>query len=235
MHKNRLPLPTGRIAILGAIILMHIGFVFALQSGLQQQPAPPAGVPKEIFVSLITPEQPKPVEVPKPPRPEPKPEVKPKVKKAVKPPPPPPVKKQPSEQAITAPPEPPAPPATPEPVEEVAATAPAEAAPPAAPPVPAGPARPKLISSGIEYVRPPQPEYPAFSRRMREEGKVVMRVLVNEKGRPEQVEIQSSSGFARLDDAARKAALRAVFKPHIENGRAVAVFAIIPIKFQLDS
>ena len=70
---------------------------------------------------------------------------------------------------------------------------------------------------------------------MGEEGRVMLRVLVNEKGRPERVEIQQTSGSPRLDEAARQAAQRAVFKPHIENGRAIAVFAIIPIKFQLDS
>lgn len=70
---------------------------------------------------------------------------------------------------------------------------------------------------------------------MGEEGKVMLRVLVNEKGRPERVEVQKTSGSPRLDEAARQAAMRAVFKPHMEDGRPVAVFAIIPIRFQLDS
>lgn len=70
---------------------------------------------------------------------------------------------------------------------------------------------------------------------MGEEGKVVLRVLVSEKGRPERVEVHRTSGSPRLDEAARQAAQRAVFKPHVEDGRAVPVFAIIPIRFQLDS
>jgi protein TonB len=245
---NRSALLFQRIGPLGAIILLHIGFFYALQSGLLRQAASPQHVsPKTVFVSFITPEPPKPLEVPKlaPPRPASKPA--PVVKKAVKPPPPP-VKKQPSKKAITAPPEPPPAPAPPAPstppapaaepapsVPPVAEAAPAAPSPPAAPPRPTAPAPPRLISSGIEYIRAPQPAYPAFSRRMREEGKVVMRVLVNEKGRPEQVEIETSSGHNRLDEAAKKAALRAVFKPHIENGRPIAVFALIPISFQLDS
>lgn len=70
---------------------------------------------------------------------------------------------------------------------------------------------------------------------MGEEGKVLMRVLVNDKGRPERVDVQTSSGSPRLDEAAKQAVMRAVFKPHIEAGRPVPVYAIIPIKFQLDS
>jgi protein TonB len=62
-----------------------------------------------------------------------------------------------------------------------------------------------------------------------------LRILVNEKGQPEQVLVQTSSGSARLDEAGRQAALRALFKPHIEDGRAVAVFVIVPLNFQLAS
>ncbi|MGE5622450.1 MAG: energy transducer TonB, partial [Bacillota bacterium] len=96
------------------------------------------------------------------------------------------------------------------------------------------PAQPRTIASGIEYIQPPQPEYPPISRRMGEEGKAVLRVLVNDKGHPERVELQKSSGIARLDEAARKAVLRALFKPFIEDGKAVPAYAIVPINFQLD-
>jgi protein TonB len=68
---------------------------------------------------------------------------------------------------------------------------------------------------------------------MGEEGRVVLRILINEKGQPERVEIEKSSGFSRLDEAARQAALNALFKPHIENGRPIAVYAMVPIGFKL--
>jgi protein TonB len=58
---------------------------------------------------------------------------------------------------------------------------------------------------------------------------------VNDQGRPERIELHKSSGSPRLDEAARQAVLRAVFKPFIENGRSVAAYAIVPIRFQLDS
>lgn len=144
----------------------------------------------------------------------------------------------------------PPPVAVPVPVIEVARTpdaitlpapAPAPATAPAAQPriavasapAPAPQSGPKTISSGVEYIQPPQPVYPSQSRRMGEQGKVVLRVLVNEQGKPDQVLVQHSSGSSRLDEAGRQAALRALFKPHLEDGRPVAVFVIVPLNFQL--
>jgi len=213
-----------RIGPLGTIILLHVAFFYALQSGLLRKAA--EALPREVTVTFITPQpQPKP-EAPKPqPAPE-KPKTVPVVKKQVAPRPPVPVvNTTPSQNAITAPPAPPAPPA------------PAEPAPPvvSAPPAPPAPALPKTITTGIEYLQAPQPEYPPASRRMGEEGKAVLRVLVNDKGRPERVDVQTSSGSARLDEAARKAVMRALFKPFMEDGRAVPAYAIVPIRFQLDN
>ncbi|MFZ3290481.1 MAG: energy transducer TonB, partial [Telluria sp.] len=99
----------------------------------------------------------------------------------------------------------------------------------------APPAAPRTITSGVEYIHAPQPVYPQLSRRMGEQGKVILRILVNEKGLPDQVLVQTSSGSARLDEAGRQAALRALFKPYLEDGRAVAVFVIVPLNFQLAS
>ncbi|WP_335340169.1 energy transducer TonB [Collimonas arenae] len=78
-------------------------------------------------------------------------------------------------------------------------------------------------------------KYPAVSKRMGEEGKSVIRVLINDKGRAERVEIQKSSGSSRLDEAAKQAVMRALFKPYTEDGKAMPVFAIVPINFQLSS
>ena len=111
---------------------------------------------------------------------------------------------------------------------EPAPPAPAVSTPPA-PPL----AGPKTITSGVEYINPPQPVYPQMSKRLGEQGKVVLRVLINEKGLPDQVVVQTSSGSARLDEAGRQSALRALFKPHLENGRATAVYVIVPLNFQL--
>ncbi|HJV51840.1 MAG TPA: TonB family protein [Noviherbaspirillum sp.] len=209
-----------RAGPLGFIVLLHIGFFYALQSGLLRKASD--ALPREVIATFITPEPARETPQPQPAAPK----TVPVVKKAVTPPRPAPViQPAPSPKAITV--------DSPPPVPEPAAPAAAATA-PAAPPAPAAPAQPRTITSGIEYIQPPQPEYPPISRRMGEEGKAVLRVLVNEKGRPERVELQKSSGSARLDEAARKAALRALFKPFIEDGKAVPAYAIVPINFQLD-
>lgn len=216
------PLMFKRFGPLTGILLMHVVFFYALNSGLVFKPT--QAVPKEVVVSFITPERP--AEPPKPQAQPAPPKTVPIVKKAAPPPPVPVVNNTPSEKAITAPPTPPAPPAP------VVIPAPATPAAPPAPPAP--PAMPKTISSGVEYLQPPRPEYPPAARRLGEEGKAVLRVLFNEKGHAERAEIQKSTGSPRLDEAARQAALRALIKPYTEDGKPLAVYAIVPISFQLD-
>ncbi|MFZ6771958.1 energy transducer TonB [Undibacterium sp. SXout7W] len=94
--------------------------------------------------------------------------------------------------------------------------------------------QPKLLSA-VEYLQTPQAIYPPMSRRMGEEGKVTLRILVNEKGHAEKVDVHLSSGFQRLDEAARSAVQKALFKPYLENGKALAVIATATINFSLDS
>lgn len=106
----------------------------------------------------------------------------------------------------------------------------AEPAPPALP-APAAPA-PRVITA-VEYIRPPQIEYPAVSRRLNEQGRVLLRVLINHEGRAERIEVQKSSGWPRLDEAAAKAARDALYRPHTENGQAISVWALVPTLFEL--
>jgi len=142
---------------------------------------------------------------------------------------------------------PPVLPSVPEPVVQLApppnvisvtqAPPPAEKAPATPAVVSAAPASgtPKTITTGMEYILPLQTVYPPLSKRMGEQGKVMLRILVGENGKPDQVQVHSSSGFSRLDEAGRQAGLRVQFKPHIEDGRAVPVYVLIPVNFQLTS
>lgn len=92
---------------------------------------------------------------------------------------------------------------------------------------------PQLVSE-VEYVVAPQPGYPTASRRLREQGLVVLRVLVDERGRAQQLSIHESSGHQRLDHAALDAVARAAFKPYVANGLAQRVYVLIPIEFALN-
>lgn len=215
-----------KIGPLSAVVLLHAGFFYMMLGANSPNTVQASPQPREIFASFITPE---PVPAPEVPKPVsvPKPKTVPVVKKTPTRPKPvkPKITAPPTEQSISVPAE--APPSFEQPV----AAAPSA---PVAPqmPVAAAPAQPKTIS-GVEYIQAPQPVYPPVARRMGEEGKVVLRVLVNERGRPERVDVQKSSGSQRLDEAAQQAALRAQFKPHLEDGRPVAVYALVPINFSI--
>lgn len=95
------------------------------------------------------------------------------------------------------------------------------------------PSVPKLVSA-VEYVRQPEPRYPPQSRRLREQGLVVLRVVIDEQGVASSIEIETSSGHARLDDAARDAVLRAAFRPYVEDGAPRRALVLIPIEFALN-
>jgi protein TonB len=128
----------------------------------------------------------------------------------------------------------------PEPNAPVVGTAPAEPAPvsappaPAAPPAPPAPPRIELPSSNAAYLNNPAPAYPALSKRMGEQGKVLLRVLISADGRPEQVEIRQSSGFDRLDRQAQETVMRWRFVPGKRNGVAEAMWYLVPINFVLE-
>lgn len=207
---QRLPL---RPAPLGLIVLLHAGMLYALQPDPARQVA--AITPTEVLASFITPEAPP---LPAPPKTQTAPPQPAPPKKTAAPLP----RVRTSEPSAVEPPRP-APPA------EQPGLAPSLPA-PSSQPVPAQPAPPKIVS-GVEYLNAPPPEYPPLSKRDGEEGTVILRVLVNTQGRPERIDIKQSSGFARLDEAARQAVSRYLFKPYLEDGRPVAVVAPVPIRF----
>ena len=57
-----------------------------------------------------------------------------------------------------------------------------------------------------------RPEYPAASRRLEEEGVVQLKFLVGTDGKVIESQVEKSSGFRRLDEAARQGLLKCQFK-----------------------
>jgi protein TonB len=123
-----------------------------------------------------------------------------------------------------------APPPLPDLVPTPQATAPtAEALAPIAPPV--------LVTQPVynaDYLDNPAPHYPALSRRVGEQGRVVLRVLVSPRGTADEVQIFTSSGHPRLDEAARDAVRRWKFIPARRGGESVQAWVRIPIPFILN-
>ena len=98
----------------------------------------------------------------------------------------------------------------------------------------APPARIDMPSSDATYLNNPKPGYPAISKRMGEQGKVVLRVLIGTDGLPQKVEINKSSGYDRLDRQAQEAVMRWRFVPGKRNGVPEAMWSLVPINFVLE-
>jgi protein TonB len=78
-----------------------------------------------------------------------------------------------------------------------------------------------------------EPTYPPTSRRMGEEGTVRLRVLVNERGRPQEVNVTNSSGFSRLDQAAIDAVKRWRFVAATDGSGPITAWTQVAITFRL--
>lgn len=208
------PNPRNRQAGLAATLLLHAGAVIAL---LQYEPVRSALTEAApIMISLITPQPvvdhpqqlPKPLPL-KPSIQQPKPEPQQLVISV-------------SDASALAPSPPPLRPATVE--------SPPQPQPIAAAPVPVIPP-----NFNADYLDNPPPAYPALSRRLSEQGKVLLRVLVNRAGAADKIELKSSSGSSRLDDAALETVKHWRFVPARQGDQPVAAWVLVPITFTLKS
>lgn len=109
---------------------------------------------------------------------------------------------------------------------------PAAVAAPAPPPPPAAPR--EFQASAVSYLVPPVLTYPRVSRELGEQGSALLRVLVDERGRPTDIQVVKSSGYPRLDQQAVQAMRNARFKPHVEDGIARPMWVRTPQTFILE-
>ncbi len=95
---------------------------------------------------------------------------------------------------------------------------------------------PSLVepSADADYLKNPPPAYPRASRRLGEQGTVIVRVFISTQGLPEKAEVRTSSGFARLDQAALDAVQRCRFLPGRRSGTPEAMWFNIPVRFVLE-
>ena len=224
---------------LGMVLAAHAGVILALAA---DQPVLPPVVEQAISISLVAPEvKPEPIELPKPLP------VKPQPSK----PAPKPVKKTPVPQAADAPVnhEPQLVAKASDEAPPTAAALEQDSAAPAAQTVDAIPAAtaaakadnvPQPKEEPIEqprfnadYLDNPTPTYPALSRKLREEGRVLLRVRVDIGGHPAQVVMHVTSGFSRLDERAVETVRHWKFQPARQGGQPVEAWVIVPILFSL--
>jgi protein TonB len=130
---------------------------------------------------------------------------------------------------------------TPPPVNAIAAVSnkPQAEAPPSPLPVvsnapPAPPAPIARTAAVISASSCEKPDYPSASRRLEEEGTVTLKFLVGMDGKVKESAVEKSSGYKRLDEAARQGLSKCQFKPGTENGHPVEGWANIKYTWKLD-
>lgn len=201
---------TRRTIVLGVIIGIHILFFIAMKSGL-------AGHGVKLIENIVA------VDLPEPSKKE----------DSKEPPPPPPIDRPP--------------PMVPPPLIDLgpdtsdssaiqnvvqAPTKPVAAAAP--PPKPAGPTQQASLDVRKmgDRIKPP---YPSASRRLGEEGKVVLLVRIGVDGKVIDASVDQSSGFPRLDEAAQAHVVKYYrFKPAMSAGTPVETQVRVPISFKLE-
>ncbi len=195
------------------IIAAHVAVIALLATlDVVPLPAPLATLMVQVITPAappapeITPPRPKPVERTPTPRPKPVAPVQP--------------------QLLAAPSDTPAAPAEIPVFKETSSPAPA----PAPAPSTSAVSQPRFDAG---YLQNPAPAYPALSRRMGEEGKVLLRVFVEPTGRPSQIEIKTGSGSSRLDQAAQEAVWLWKFISARRGDEAIGAWVLVPVVFNL--
>jgi periplasmic protein TonB len=87
----------------------------------------------------------------------------------------------------------------------------------------------------VDYLNNPKPAYPPLSRRLREEGVVVLKVNVRADGSVASALVEKRSGSTRLDDAALSAVKRWHFVPARRGQEPIESWVLVPIEFELQS
>ncbi len=152
-----------------------------------------------------------------------------------------PSKPAPRKVFSATPPEPVALPAETEAPATESAAVPASAEAPAAISPAERPAEPAAAESGAaapwftpDYLSNPPPSYPTVSRRLGEQGKVLVRALVGADGHAREVLLHAGSGFPRLDRAALEAVRNWRFVPARQGLSTTNAWVVVPIVFSLE-
>jgi protein TonB len=85
---------------------------------------------------------------------------------------------------------------------------------------------------GPKFLHMEIPQYPMIARRLGKEGRVVLRLTIDEKGNLLNIEVIESAGYG-FTEAAVEAVKRSTFLPAKIDGKHTATRALLPIKFKL--
>jgi protein TonB len=207
-YASRQRTPRKHIVGLTVVVVLHGLLFWAINSGLARKFVKVIKGPVEAVLL----EETKPDIPPPPPPPPPK-----------NLPPPPPAYVPPVEVAVAAP----------TPVNAIAAVSntPQPVAPPSPMPVSSGPVVTAAVISASSCEKP---EYPSASKRLEEEGTVQLKFLVGADGKVIESAVEKSSGFRRLDEAARAGLSKCQFKPGTVDGKPQQTWASMKYTWRLE-
>ena len=221
-YANRQRTPRKLVIGLTAVVVLHGLLFWAINSGLARKFVKVIKGPVEAVLL----EEAKPDIPPPPPPPPPPPKNLP---------PPPPAYVPPAEIQVAAPP----------PVNAIAAVS--NTPQPVAPPSPSPSPSPLPVQSTPQPASPPvqtsavisassceKPDYPSASKRLEEEGTVQLKFLVGVDGKVIESAIEKSSGFRRLDEAARAGLSKCQFKPATLDGKPQQSWASLRYTWRLE-
>lgn len=81
---------------------------------------------------------------------------------------------------------------------------------------------------------PTPPPYPKRALAQNQHGVVTVRALVDERGHAQDIRVYGSSGFPLLDRAALEAVAQWDFLPAVQDGKPVAAWVEVPVRFNID-
>jgi len=242
---------------LAVAVLAHIGLLYGFQTAFHHPPALPGADTVIEITMTAAPSEPvaeaPPVEAAQPAETAPAPEPAP-VEPVVQPTPPPVEELKPEPPKPAPPPTPivvqkpvqvsPVPPTAPAPPQPIALAKSSTSAPAANRPAgdgslakPGPDATSTLVQVGVRakpnYLKKPEPAYPAVARRRRQEGTVLLAVKVSAAGRATRVELKHSSGHPALDAAALEAVPAWEFEPARLGTLKVDSEIEVPVRFEL--
>ncbi|PUE53552.1 energy transducer TonB [Limnohabitans sp. 2KL-17] len=213
--------PKRKLIGLVGVVVLHALLFWAIQAGLARTVI--QKMPTVVQALLL--EEKRPETPPSPPLPPTPPS----------PPAPTPPKTTPLPPAFVAPADTPAPTAAPNAIAAVTATPSAAAPATATVTAPTAPPRPPVRTvASVNMAQCEKPDYPSASRRMEEEGTVSLRFLVGADGKVIQSEVEKSSGYKRLDEAARAGLSKCQFKPAMVDGKPEQAWASIKFTWRLE-
>lgn len=88
--------------------------------------------------------------------------------------------------------------------------------------------------SDAAHLNNPDPNYPAMSKRLGEQGRVLLDVYILANGTVGEIRLKQSSGFSRLDQAALQAVKQWRYQPARRGQQAIDFWYVQPLSFTLN-